>query len=48
MRIKGSVVIEAGGEALWLLAQKAVYWQRARFLSISHIFFFLAAVFLSF
>jgi DNA ligase-associated metallophosphoesterase len=48
MRIKGSVVIEAGGEALWLLAQKAVYWQRERLLAIADIHFGKAAAFRSF
>jgi DNA ligase-associated metallophosphoesterase len=48
MRIEGSVVIEAGGEALWLLAQKAVYWQRERLLAIADIHFGKAAAFRSF
>ena len=48
MRIAGSVVIEAGGEALWLLAQKAVYWQRERLLAIADIHFGKAAAFRSF
>ena len=48
MRIEGSVVIEAGGEALWLLPQKAVYWQRERLLAIADIHFGKAAAFRSF
>jgi DNA ligase-associated metallophosphoesterase len=48
MRIEGSVVIEAGGEALWLVAQKAVYWQRERLLAIADIHFGKAAAFRSF
>jgi DNA ligase-associated metallophosphoesterase len=48
MRIEGSVVIEAGGEALWLLSQKAVYWQRERLLAIADIHFGKAAAFRSF
>jgi len=48
MRIEGSVVIEAGGEALWLLAQKAVYWRRERLLAIADIHFGKAAAFRSF
>jgi DNA ligase-associated metallophosphoesterase len=48
MRIAGSVVVEAGGEALWLLPQKAVYWARERLLAIADIHFGKAAAFRSF
>lgn len=48
MRVAGSVVVEAGGEALWLLPQKAVYWPRERLLAIADIHFGKAAAFRSF
>lgn len=48
MRMAGSVVVEAGGEALWLLPQKAVYWPRERLLAIADIHFGKAAAFRSF
>jgi DNA ligase-associated metallophosphoesterase len=48
MRIQGSVVIEAGGEAVWLLPQKAAYWPREQMLAIADIHFGKAAAFRSF
>jgi len=48
MRYEGSVVVEAGGEALWLLPQKAVYWPREKLLAIADIHFGKAAAFRSF
>ncbi|MFL6632583.1 MAG: ligase-associated DNA damage response endonuclease PdeM [Massilia sp.] len=48
MRIEGSVVVEAGGEAVWLLPQKAVYWPRETMLAIADIHFGKAAAFRSF
>jgi DNA ligase-associated metallophosphoesterase len=48
MRIPGSVVIEAGGEAVWLLPQKAAYWPREQLLAIADIHFGKAAAFRSF
>jgi DNA ligase-associated metallophosphoesterase len=46
--MEGSVVVEAGGEAVWLLPHKAVYWPREKMLAIADIHFGKAAAFRSF